>query len=61
MFDFQELHVCREGNCLEFKKAKGQLPRSFREIYCPFASTEAVQSSEPFPTNQPAASRSTGR
>lgn len=61
MFDYQELRGYREGDRLEFKKAKGQLPRSLRETYSFFVNTAAVQSSEPFPTNQPAAGRSTGR
>lgn len=61
MFDFQELQVCREGNCLEFKETKGQLPRSFWESYSPLGNTEVVRSSGPFPTNQSAAGRSTGR
>ncbi len=61
MSDFQELQGYREGNRLEFKEAKGQLPRSFWEAYSSLANTEAVRSSGPFPTNQSAAGRSTGR
>ena len=60
-FDFRGLQGYREGNRLEFKEARVQLPRSFWETYSSFANTEAAPSSELCLTAQKVASTNTGR